>query len=162
MAYVHSDIPRISEAGLMGYSFIFRDGAGKISWVAALAMVNGTADEASDILKPLYANLTNSKYKDHIIYQQQTYSFPDYMTYFVNFFRPEVVGSTAVLPSRLLDSRALTEDPTLFAATLKKMWSPFVGAYLGHIVGGPGVAQYKDVDMALNPAWRRTYNHFSK
>ncbi|RVD83147.1 uncharacterized protein DFL_007546 [Arthrobotrys flagrans] len=160
MAHVHSDIPRISEAGLMGYSFIFPDGTGKINWAAALTMVNGTAEEASDILQPLYANLTNSKYKDHIIYQQQNYSFSDYMTYFVNFFRPAEVGSTAVLPSRLLDAQALTEDPTLFAATLKKMWSPFVGAYLGHIVGGPGVAQYKDVDMALNPAWRRTYNHF--
>ncbi|KAK6353910.1 hypothetical protein TWF730_008331 [Orbilia blumenaviensis] len=162
MAYVHSDIPRISDAGLMGYTFIFPNGTERFAYAAALMMVNGTAEEAADILKPVYANLTaNSKYKDHIIYSHTNITFPDYMSYFTAFFQTGATQTgAAVLPSRLLDARALTEDPALFAATLKKMWSPFVGAYLGHLTAGPGVAQYKDVDMALNPAWRRTYNHF--
>ncbi|KAF3920455.1 hypothetical protein ABW20_dc0105412 [Dactylellina cionopaga] len=160
MAYVHSEIPRISDAGLMGYSFIFGDPeTGRLSWAAGLVMVNGSIEAVTEILNPIYANIATDKYKDHITFTQLNTTFPNYNAFF-SLLQPETVGSTAVLPSRLLDKRALTEDPKFFAATLKKMWTPFVGAYLGHIVGGPGVAQYKDVDMALNPAWRRTYDHF--
>ncbi|KAK6344378.1 hypothetical protein TWF696_008015 [Orbilia brochopaga] len=161
MAYVHSEIPRLSEAGVMGYSFIFGNAnSGQLSWMALLSTVGGDIDKLTELLNPLYANATTSRYENDISWSQNNITFPDYQSFFTAVFQPETVGGTAVLPSRLLDGRALTEDPTLFAATLKKMWSPFVGAYLGHLVGGPGVAQYKNVDMALNPAWRRTYNHF--
>ncbi|EWC44300.1 hypothetical protein DRE_01126 [Drechslerella stenobrocha 248] len=160
MAYVHSEIPRLSEAGVMGYSYIFNDtSTQKLSWMALLTTVGGSTDEITQLLDPLYANATSEKYKDHIASGQSNVTFPSFATYFSAVFREDTTRGPTLLPSRLLDGRALTEDPVLLAATLKKMWGPFVGAYLGHLVGGPGVSQYKNVDMALNPAWRRTYNH---
>ncbi|KAK6541995.1 hypothetical protein TWF694_007767 [Orbilia ellipsospora] len=160
LGYVHSELPRITNAGMMGYSFIYNDESQKVGWAAAFITVGGSIENATKILQPLYDETATSKYKDHIIYSQDNYTFPNYLSYFLVFFPEATTTTNAVLPSRLLDEQALTVDPAYFSATLKKMWSPFVGAYLGHIIGGPGVAQYKDVDMALNPAWRRTVDHF--
>ncbi|EPS38898.1 hypothetical protein H072_7337 [Dactylellina haptotyla CBS 200.50] len=159
MGYVNSQIPRISRAGLMGYTFMYGDGTGKFGYAAALHMVNGSIEAGTEALQPIYDIALTDKYKDHIVGQQRNVTFPDFATYFLFFFQEENVGSTAVLPSRLLDERALTEDPVFFATTLKKMFNGYVGAYLSHIVAGPGVAQYKNASMALNPAWRRTYSH---
>ncbi|KAF3931396.1 hypothetical protein ABW19_dt0201090 [Dactylella cylindrospora] len=161
LAYIQSEIPRISDAGLMGYTYIFSNPVtGKLSWAGMLIMVDGTEQEVAEILAPQYATASSDKYKDHVIGAHSNITFPTFGSFFLTIFQEETVGSTAVLPSRLLDKRALTEDPAFVASTLKKMWNPYLGAYLSHIVAGPGVAQYKDVDMALNPAWRRAYNHF--
>lgn len=157
-----ADVPRIVESGLMGYYYVHPNANGEPTYDGIWILPGGNVEQLSEILAPLESNLTTGKYKDHVVGSIESFLAPTFGIFFQALFPPDVAGGTAVLPSRLLDRRALTENRDFYVSTLKnKLWGNFVGAQINHIIGGPGVWKNKDVDMALNPAWRRTYNHLS-
>ncbi|KAF3286277.1 hypothetical protein TWF970_009821 [Orbilia oligospora] len=86
-------------------------------------------------------------------------TFPSFYKYFKdNFVDYAVTSGAPILASRLLTRRSLTDNVPLLHDTLKLNFET-TGILQGHIVAGRGVAQHKNVSMALNPAWRETYSH---
>ncbi|KAK6527357.1 hypothetical protein TWF281_010537 [Arthrobotrys megalospora] len=163
ITYVHTQIPRLNDGGLMGYYFVVNgtESGGESSspaFAAILYMLNGTAAKSERLLAPTLAEFSTRFGKNtNVALINQTY--PTFYSYFKDNFVDYAVASGApILASRLLTRRSLTENVPLLHDTLKRNFET-TGILQGHIVAGPGVAQHKNTSMALNPAWRETYSH---
>lgn len=168
ITYFHTQIPRINDAGMMGYYFIYNDSSAVGStasktpiFSATLFMLNGTSEKAGEILSPVLKELRSSTWGQNLTSFAVNQTFPSFHAWFNQSFLSYAVEGTPILASRLLSNRSLTENVPLLKHVLQTNFE-ITGALQGHIVAGPGVAQHRDVSMALNPAWRDTYSHLSK
>ncbi|KAK6329819.1 hypothetical protein TWF730_006117 [Orbilia blumenaviensis] len=165
ITYVHTQIPRLNDGGLMGYYFVINGtdvapGSKSPTFAAILYMLNGTAEKSGKLIAPMLAELS-ANYGEDITAGAFNETFPSFYKYFKsNFIDYAVTSGTPILASRLLTRRSLTENIPLLHDTLKLNFET-TGILQGHIVAGPGTAQHKNTSMALNPAWRDTYSHIS-
>ncbi|KAF3258158.1 hypothetical protein TWF217_005850 [Orbilia oligospora] len=163
ITYMHTQIPRLNDGGLMGYYFVVNStevagGSKTPTFAATLYMLNGTAERSGKLLAPVLTQLS-IKYGKNITLVAFNQTFPSFYKYFKdNFVDYAVTSGAPILASRLLTRRSLTDNVPLLHDTLKLNFET-TGILQGHIVAGRGVAQHKNVSMALNPAWRETYSH---
>ncbi|EGX54371.1 hypothetical protein AOL_s00004g20 [Orbilia oligospora ATCC 24927] len=121
-------------------------------------MLNGTVERSGKLLAPVLTQLS-IRYGKNITLVVFNQTFPSFYKYFKdNFVDYAVTSGAPILASRLLTRRSLTDNVPLLHDTLKLNFET-TGILQGHIVAGRGVAQHKNVSMALNPAWRETYSH---
>ena len=165
----HTRLPAINDAGASGYYFITpgTGSTGNISTVEVALLFVGHSDEkaAAKLIDPLvaFANRTvgNSSVVALRVSLPQTQSF-------IQLALPgdsDNEGGIVRLGSRLVsrDFLARPGGATRLTETFKDFFSPGVGggAVTGHIVAGGQVAHNKGLDVAVNPAWRRTVTHLA-
>jgi hypothetical protein len=163
VAYIHTQFPSLSDGGLMGYTFIFPNpthsnptalGFAWFCWV-----LNSTASDMATLLNPLIDKLTNSPYSKGIVVANNTTTSPNFYDWWAIASQPGTVGTNAILGSRLLDRKALSQDVEFMKSKLQAAYPG--GSLLGHLIAGKGVANAKPHGGpgAVLPAWRSAYYH---
>ena len=159
----HTYIPRLSEAGVMGYYYILSNST--TTSPTPLGLVTGaflvpekSVSDAQAIFAPLEAQIRASNWTDNVTISNTGTAYASYSAYWATV-PPAAVGFDARLGSRLLDETALTADPAALNAALRDAMPP-TRQLLGHMVAGPGVKNIKvPGGNAVLPAWRETYSH---
>ncbi|KAJ9613552.1 hypothetical protein H2200_003494 [Cladophialophora chaetospira] len=173
IAYFHSQLPELSDAGAMGYYFMTPNNSVGQPDVARQGMLAGawflpnkTVQQAREIFAPLEATLRNSTFgwNDHVLMTNTSVSLPDFTKAWQVISSPGSVGSDVRLGSRLLDRKALKSDPAKVKKLFKKANTLPQYTFLGHLIAGKGVKNVKNGipggDNAVLPAWRRdVYTH---
>ena len=162
----HTRIPAINDGGGSGYYFI-QPGM-SISTLNVAIIFVGQSDEGAvaKLMDPLiaYANRTigNSSVTLLRLVIPQT-----------KFFMDEILkgdsdteGSIVRVGSRLISHEFLVRPggATKLTEAFKDYYAPSTGGggvITGHIVAGGQVARNKGLDVAVNPAWRRTVTHLA-
>lgn len=167
--YFHTQVPHLSDAGLMGYYYCFPDigaAATDPSMGAVIYglffLLNQSSTAAASIMQPLQDYLTTTEFGDKVVMGGYGLDFPDFYSAY-QLISPEAVGIDGRLGSRLIGSDALTRNSSALKAALQTA-SPSPNFLIGHMVAGKGV---RDVipaggSDAVNPAWRTAYAHIGK
>lgn len=169
LTYFHTQIPRISEAGGMGYHYLTR---GSSLGQPDIDLITGgwmfpqkTIDQAQQIIASLEAGLNTSSWSQDSVYASGTYTTFDNAMYALSQSPGETAGFSGRLGSWLLDGPALTDDFDALKAGLKAA-NPSPWNMISHVVAGPGVRNAAN-DLpggsnAVLPAWRKAYTHIGK
>ena len=168
--YFHSQLPTLSDKGVMGYYWAFASlasppAAPKSTIFGVWVLPEKSADDTKEIMATMEEAISNNTFgwKDPVILSNYSLYVPDFMSGWVQN-TPETVGVNVRLGSRLLGRKALETDPQQLETLLKKSVANPQNAILGNLVAGKGV---KDVKIpggsnAVVPAWRDAYVHYSK
>ncbi|KAI9749090.1 MAG: hypothetical protein M4579_007006 [Chaenotheca gracillima] len=164
--YLLSQLPRLSDAGLMGYYYL----VGNSSYTAPSPEPIGTiyayfiapgksAKEVEEAFAPIKAHFNENDTADPIVYDGVASDIPSFYDWWYGQ-APEMVGFSGRLGSRLLSKDHLTQAPTAINKALRDA-SPDGQQMLGHLVAGPGVINAKPAggQSGVNPAWRKAYTH---
>ena len=169
VAYVLSQFPSLSDAGVSGYSYFSGaianpfGGNGTIGgWEATLVLL-GTQDP-NDILA-LFAPIleyVNATWPGEFMILPSATTFPSFLAWYDVYYDTSAGGLDQYVGSRLLDGPALTANLTRSAELLGK-FADGAGAGTAYLVSGPGVhnAQPRGGGNAVCPAWRTSYIHAS-
>ena len=162
----HAKLPAVNDAGGSGYYFLTAAAPGNISTlIIGLFFAGHTNDTImAEVMDPLleYANLTLGS-SSVVASRFQAPAFK----YVINEILPrdsDTGGATVHLGSRLVSRDFLSRraGATKLTAALKKAFAPGIGAggsFTGHLVAGGQVARNAELNVAVNPAWRRTVTH---
>lgn len=166
LAYFHAHIPRISEAGGMGYHYLVHGSSVGMPDVDIIAgawfFPTKTVEQMTAVLKPLSVGINTSSWAVDPIYQTANTSIvPDAMA-FLALAPGETAGVSGRLGSWLLDGPSLTGDFEKLKEGLKAA-VPRPWNMISHVVAGPGVrnavATIPGGGNAVLPAWRKAYTH---
>jgi len=164
VAHIHSELPDLSKSGLMGYYFIspYRESilnkpALSFWWIAG--MLNTSEASIGTTLKPLVTRLRNTP---GLLVSLHTFDVPDFYDWWSTNVPPGRAGTNVLLGSRLLDAASMSLNVSFIAKKLEESFNGF--ALLGHLVGGPGVANALPPGGvgSMAPAWRKTISHLGK
>lgn len=169
--YFHTQLPQLSESGLMGYYYGVPSFPGETnSSISGKVMAMFLAPEKSptevqDIMNPIEQHILAAKWGDPVYISHIVDDFSDFTRYWKEMQVPEAAGFSARLGSRLLDESALTTDFDALKEALRKA-SPAPWMMLGHLIAGPGVRSppggIAGGSNAVNPAWRDAYSHLGE
>ncbi|OCT45356.1 isoamyl alcohol oxidase [Cladophialophora carrionii] len=173
LAYFHSQLPELSDAGAMGYYYMTpnnslgqpnpaRQGMLAGGWI----LPNKTVQQTNRIFTPLENTLRNNTlgWDDPVWMMNETLTLPDYTTAWLLISTPQGVGTEVRLGSRLLDRKALKSDPAKVKRLFKQANTNPQSVILGHLIAGQGVKDVKNGipggGNAVLPAWRKdVYTH---
>lgn len=171
VAYFHTQVARISEAGGMGYHYVvpgssLGDPSLAESQVLAGLWVfpNKTEEHVNKTLLPLYEEVAKADWAVDPIHPQANNTFvPNIIAYLANG-TPENAGVSGRLGSWLVDGPGLSNF-----TELKEQFRTAVPAQsilISHVIAGPGVRDAtKNMpggENAVLPAWRKAYTHVGK
>ncbi|SJL12446.1 uncharacterized protein ARMOST_15873 [Armillaria ostoyae] len=109
-------------------------------------------DEAAAALKPL---LDDAEEFGQIVGQQfNEVNINDGVTVV-----DDVVGSNAVLGSRLIPASAYRDHPDTFGHVYTQLFDAGAAGVLGYLVAGGKVSENACIDSAIHPAWRTAKTH---
>lgn len=166
----HARLPAINDAGGSGYYFFTGAAPGNTSRLTIALFFAGHQNDTimAKTLDPLiaYANATLGP-SSVVSLRVQAPAF----RYVIDTLLPgdsDTGGAIVRLGSRLISREFLSTRSGAAALTdsLQRFFSPSVGAQAGstitgHIVAGGQVARNAGLDVAVNPAWRRTVTHLA-
>lgn len=169
LAYFHTQVPTIAEAGGMGYHYYIRSDISGLPGIDVLTGVwffpGKSIEEMNAILGPLYTGINSSSWAvDPVSATRNETIFPTMMGYLAQS-TGEDGGGSGRLGSYLLDGPALTGNFTMLkeqfkVATAKPWW------LISHVIAGPGtrnaVTTIPGGSNAVLPAWRKAYTHIGK
>ena len=166
-AYFHQQIPRISEAGGMGYYFAYPNDTGEPDpsqqgkVLGAWLFPNKTEEQAANILKPTEDHLRAAKWGNKVSVIGVPVGAPVEFNKLWLPNSPQAVGIDGRLGSWLLGKEALSKDSDTLKTQLRKAASSPPNIILGHVIAGPGVrnARIPGGSNAVLPAWRNAYTH---
>lgn len=171
-AYFHTHIPRISEAGGMGYHYlvpgtILGDPSLIDSWLIAgiWEFPGKTEAHVTKTIAPLEDGIKNAEWAvDPIIISANNTHYPSHNAHWAKN-PPGVGGDSVRLGSWLLDGKALTSDFAELKLQLKTAARlPFM--MITHVVSGSvgwsAVNKLPGGSNAVLPAWRKAYAHTGK
>lgn len=170
LAYLHSQLPTISEAGGMGYYTAFPNAsvlspespvnpaqAGQVS--GNFIFPEATIEHVNEVMGPFEENVHSAEWATNEIFSA---GFPEaFASFMEKWSHPngQAVGGNNRLGSWLLDEKAVMN----FEGVKKQLQkaSASISPILGHFVSGSAV---RDVDIpggwnAILPAWRDAYTH---
>ena len=163
----HCSIPRLSEAGAMGYYYATPyvgsepspEQQGQLRGV--FLFPEKSIPQAQAILASFETAVNKSGWPEKV-YQG---TFAIYSPSFSADWQmnpSEPVGSDVRLGSRLLDEKALTSNLTALKDALRKS-TPSPWTLIGHIIAGPGPRKVSipGGSNAVLPAWRKAYTHIA-
>lgn len=163
VAYFHSEVPRLSKAGLMGYfTFLPVDTTEQNRSMQAklegeLLAPNLSLPQVRALLAPMEEHIKTAQWGDPILIGSYGQERPSFSNGFAIENPPESVGLPVRLGSRLLDEKALTKPLPLLKEVLRTASGEW--PTLGHIVAGPGTWSPKGGvaggSNAVFPAWRK-------
>ncbi|KAK5174977.1 uncharacterized protein LTR77_000113 [Saxophila tyrrhenica] len=167
-AYFHSQLPRLSKAGLFSYYFVYPLMPG-VKNESTQGMVAGefldpglTATEMQKIVAPMEAELNAADWGDPVYKGGLADEHPDFSAFWAKNNAPQDAGISGKLGSRLLDKKALTSDMAKLKASLRTS-TPVPWSILGHLVAGAGTHSPPDgipgSSNAVGPGWRKAYAH---
>lgn len=166
VAYFHTRLPQLSQAGLMGYYYVVPVIPGE-----SKSMLSGTwigpglsAAELKQIVYPMENTIAHAAPGDKIHLAGSAIDHPSFSKLWSKF-PPDTAGFSGRMGSRLLDQEALSSDvDTLKAALRKATASPW--ALLGNLIAGPGTHHPPDGipggSNAVGSGWRKAYTHISE
>ena len=168
-AYILSQFPSLSDAGLTGYSFVIPEILDPVSGNSTIALFLGafalldTEDE--NVLMDLWEPIN-----EHINATWPGWQAAYYLEYHPSFLSwwtahhdaDDQAGLDLLVGSWLLDKKALTADLEELASALRTFAG--AGAAMAHLVAGKGVADAQPAggSNAILPAWRKAYVHASE
>jgi hypothetical protein len=120
---------------------------------------SNTSDSLKSTINKIITDAT-APYSFQFYHYVKTEVYSDFWAWYKDNNGPLDANHDHILGSRLLDGKALTENPTALKATLQKI-TP-AGSISSHfMVGGKNVmnAQPRGGSNAVNPAWRKAYVH---
>lgn len=169
LAWLHTQLIPLSDAGVAGYSFLTSTKAPSSGYVTAQdfspepealsfgfygGIINATESDILKLFAPILARLNSTAGTN-----TSFVPIPGLTLFDVAGTTPGFVGANAQIGSRLWDAAALKNETGL-QQTLRAFEK--VGLQ-GLFVSGPGVRNAPHPErVAVNPAWRRTYLHLSK
>lgn len=170
VAYFSSQVPTLSEAGLMGYYYATPDTStekndsmkGKLSgiWLAP----GKTSAEIKNMVEPVEKKILSGQWADSVVgggYSVGNVTFASEWS----SHTPEPVGQAGRLGSRLLDQTALEGDQQRLRKALRTSTPPPY-SLIGHAVAGPGTrlpaGGMAASDNSALSAWRRSYVHLGR
>lgn len=94
------------------------------------------------------------------VFAEPVKAYGTFLAWFDENFDAGTCGASAVLKSRLIDERALTEDPGAIVDALMSASGP-VGGMSVFLLGGKAVneAEPRGGSNAVNPGWRKALVH---
>ncbi|KAK5083506.1 hypothetical protein LTR05_006008 [Lithohypha guttulata] len=166
LTYFHSEIPRISEAGGMGYHYLVR---GVTIGIPEVDMLTGgwffpqkTVEQMNVVLNPILATINASSLGPDTIHVSSNDSVFEAAMYLLARSSGETAGISGRLGSWLLTGPALTNNFEELKKGLRTA-TPQPWNLISHVVGGPGVrnavAHLPGGSNAVLPAWRIAYTH---
>lgn len=169
-AYFHSQLPWLSEAGLMGYYFAFPRAPG-VQNQSIQGQVSGqllgpglSVSEVQSLVKPMEEYISNPDWADKVFVSGIGAEHQDFAAWWARS-EPQAAGYSGRLGSRLLGAKALTSDFEALQVALK-ISTPAPWNLLGHLTAGPGTHSPPDGipggSNAVGPGWRKAYTHIGK
>lgn len=166
-SYLMSEVPRLMDAGLSGYTMIGEDWTTpilidgkpeKLSGVMGLCILIGPKD-AHELFQPIRDTI-EERWPGKTSLSIHLKQYDSFYSWFNDNYDQGKAGFTLYPASRLLDKKALTKDAGALAQALSTMWKPRKGM-LAFLVGGRGVnnAQPQGGNNSVHPAWRSAYVH---
>lgn len=170
IAYIMSEIPRLMNSGLSGYSMIIpeapasipipgfpKDAAGFLGG-CILQDVQGP-ETVRRMLKPIN-NTIEDRWPGKVSFTVTTEKFASFADWFSVHYDQGAGGGNFYLVSRLIGEKTLSSDPEKLISAIKSASKAtgFVGAYM---IAGKGVQEAKSPN-AVHPAWRTAYLHTRK
>ena len=161
VALLHTKLPDLASAGLMGYYFITPyehsiSEKPRLSfwWIAGILNCSHTTIETT--LEPLMRALHDTA---GLSISLRTFDTSNYYGWWSTNVPPGAAGTNVLLGSRLLDAPALGQNVSFIAKKLEESFNGFL--LLGHLVGGAGVANVQPAGGlgSMTPAWRRAISH---
>ena len=161
MARLHTKLPDLASAGLMGYYFlrpyelgVFKKPKLSFWWIAGI--LNGSQATVEATLEPLMSTLHDTA---GLSVSLDTFNAPNYYDWWSNNVPAGAVGSNVLLGSRLLDATALRQNVSVIAKKLEESYNGY--SLLGHLVGGAGIANAQPAGGlgSMTPAWRKAITH---
>ena len=173
LAYFHSQVPELSDAGAMGYYYMTPNNSASQPDPARQGMLAGgwflpnkTVEQTRAIMAPLEETLRKNTlgWADPVLLSNASASVPDFTKAWLTISSPQSVGSEVRLGSRFLDRKALKSDPAKVKRLFKQANTLPQYTFLGHLIAGKGVKNVRHGipggSNAANPAWRRdVYTH---
>ncbi|KAL7748239.1 hypothetical protein RI367_006425 [Sorochytrium milnesiophthora] len=155
-AYIHTQLPTISDKGVQGYYNVY---AGQFISVFNVYDSNGAALNAS--MASIMSKLDTLQTAGKIAYQSSVTRFPTFYQSWQASVNIDPVGYNGVLGTWLLPRKALETD----LATAKKLLNATLpplgaGALIGNFVAGGQVIGNKNLDTGVNDGWRSAYLNF--
>ena len=171
-AYLFSNFPRLSEAGMAGYSFISTNQTFPINDTTTVqvagvlcefALINSTdPNEVAALFAPILEHVNATWPTFFPIFENTTYA--SYYDWYADNYDKGAAGDDTFVGSHLLDEHALTSDLTALAEAYRDMsLLSGGGGATAYLVGGKGVhnAQPRGGGDSINPGWRTAYVHGS-
>ena len=161
VALLHTKLPDLASAGLMGYYFItpyehsiLKKPGLRFWWIAGILNCSQTTVETT--LEPLISALHDTA---SLSVSLRTFDAPSYYGWWSANVPPGAAGTNVLLGSRLLDATALSQNVSFIAKKLEESFNGLV--LLGHLVGGAGVANVQPAGGlgSMTPAWRTAISH---
>jgi hypothetical protein len=164
VARIHSALPDLAQSGLMGYYLItpyedpmLNTPALSFWWVACI--VNASEASVETTVKPLANELRTTP---GLLVSLLTFDVPNFYDWWSTNVPPGRAGTNVLLGSRLLDASSMSSNASFIAKRLEESFNGF--ALLGHLVGGPGIANALPPGGvgSMTPAWRKTISHLGE
>lgn len=175
VAYVLSELPRLSAAGVAGYLQLADrlpdprpdQPAGQLitGVVGALAMPYGTPEALVAALEPVAAHVNQTWPGLFVVPAAASpEDHASWWSWFQLHYDSSPAGGDVILGSWLLDGKALTNDRNATAKAVGRFIGGEGKGALLNFVGGKGVmeARPRGGGTAVLPAWRRAYLHPGK
>ena len=170
-AYWASQLPQLSEAGLMGYHYPVPDDPSQNN-VSISGKLHGywfcpdrSLSEVEAILAPVNEHIRTAKWGAPILASNTSTSGADYSALMATGFADATTGIPVRLSSRLLDEKALSKPLAEIKRALEKVGRHSSGLQMLNIAGKGAKSPVGGIpggSNALLPAWRNAYAHFSK
>lgn len=168
VAYWASQLPRLSEAGLMGYHYpIPSDPTEKNSSLAGKLQGEWIGPELSKseveaLLEPMNKHIRSGKLGASVMISNSSTSGSHFSQLLVSEFSAQSARKPARLGSRLLDAKALSKPLNELENAFKTAHGKSQGLQIFNIAGNGArepVGGIPGGSNAVLPAWRRTYAH---
>ncbi|EEP79262.1 predicted protein [Uncinocarpus reesii 1704] len=165
MEKFHAYLPTLSDAGASGYYYMLPNvhlpDFGELAVTSVIFFfANNNIASADKAFAPLLSSL-NAIPGLQVDYASE--QLPNSASLYQSSLKgSDNTGTVAVLGSRLV-SRHFFESrhgPSTLTSVLRKLKYPPGVPVIGHLVAGGQVAKNKDIQVSLNPAWRKTLVHF--
>jgi hypothetical protein len=170
-AYWASQLPQLSEAGLMGYHYPVPNDPSETD-VSISGKLHGiwfgpelSTSEVEALLAPVNEHIRTAQWGAPIVASNTSISGDHYSAFVATGFGDDTAGIPVRLGSRLLDRTALSKPLDEIKAVLRKAHGLSVGLQLFNIAGKGAKEPTGGIpggSNALVPAWRSAYAHVSK
>jgi hypothetical protein len=159
VAYLHTQLPMLSKAGLSGYFSMMplssRGESGPMNFAFLIYALSSAPDILEKTLDPIMAHFNATAGLSTSIVGG---TLPSFRLFQTSFLSAAAVGTNGLTASRLWGEDAVSNEDDLRNVLRKLSGQVLVGTF----VSGEGVKKVPANQNALNPAWRRTVVHMSK
>lgn len=169
-AYIHSEIPQLAKAGLMGYFMILpfdateQNASMQAKFAGEWIAPNLKLSQVQALLEPMEEYIRTAEWGEAVFTAGYGKERPSFANGFAIENPPESVGLPIRLGSRLLDESALSRPLPELKETLRKASGEW--PTLGHVIAGPGTWNPKGGvaggSNAVFSAWRKACMQIGK